>query len=220
VTGGLLVGQAAGRGRRPQAGGHGVEQAEPGHLGVELGRGPPGPFQLGQLGQELPELADVRAELGGDLGRRHRRAAPAARASTRAPPPLPGSGPRPPWLTSAGLGADLLGQARLADPGLAADEDQLALAAQGAVERGPELGPLGAAADEGHLVRVLGPHGQGRQGSGQLGMGDREDVLGPGQALEGMRPDLDQGGTVRELIGHQLGGRPRQQDLAALPERP
>ena len=51
-------------------------------------------------------------------------------------------------------------------------------------------------------------------------MGDREDVLGPGQALEGMRPDVDQGGTVRELLGHQLGGRPRQQDLAALPERP
>jgi hypothetical protein len=51
-------------------------------------------------------------------------------------------------------------------------------------------------------------------------MGDREDVLGPGQALEGMRPDVDQGGTVRELVGHQLGGRPRQQDLAALPERP
>jgi hypothetical protein len=197
VTGGLLVGQAAGRGRRPQAGGHGVEQAEPGHL---------------------------RVELGGDLGRRTAGAIGARRLPPGPvrgrPRPFPAAAPGHPGLPSAGLGADLLGQARLADPGLAADEDQLALAAQGAVERGPELGPLGAAADEGHLVRVLGPHGQGRQGSGQLGMGDREDVLGPGQALEGMRPDVDQGGTVRELIGHQLGGRPRQQDLAALPERP
>ena len=77
----------------------------------------------------------------------------------------------------------------------------------------PQLGLLALAADEGDPVGVLGPLGQGRWGRGQVGVGDGEDVLGPGQALEQVRADVDELGPVGQLVGDQLGGGPRQQDL-------
>jgi hypothetical protein len=51
-------------------------------------------------------------------------------------------------------------------------------------------------------------------------MGDREHVLGPGQPLQQVRADVDQAGALRELVGDQLGGGPRQQDLAAPAQGP
>jgi hypothetical protein len=35
-----------------------------------------------------------------------------------------------------------------------------------------------------------------------------------------MRAHVEEAGPVRQLVGHQLGRRPGQQDLPALPERP
>lgn len=216
--------QATWCGRRPQAGGHRVEQAEAGHLRVQLGGRPPGPSQMGQLGQELGQLGHLRAELGGDL---RRRAVGGVGAQRLAPGPVGGGAgpftaatPGHPSLPGPGLGAELLGDAGLADAGLTGDEHQLTLAAQGAVERGAKLHLFGASTDEGHPVGVLGALGQGRRGSGQVGMDDREDVLRPRQPLQQMRPDVDQAGAFRELVGDQLGRGPRQQDLAAPAKRP
>jgi hypothetical protein len=212
------------RGRRVQAGGHGVEQAEPGHLGIQLGGRPWRPLQVGQLGQELPQLGHLPSQLGGDL---RRWAAGGIRAQRLTPGPVGGCArpfaaapPRHPGLPRACLGAQLLGDAGLADPGLAGDERQPALAAEGAVEGGAELGSFGAPADQGDPVGVLGALGQDRRGSGQVGMHDREDVLGSREAPEKVRSDVDQGGPFRKLVDHQLGRRPGQQDLAAPTQRP
>lgn len=46
------------------------------------------------------------------------------------------------------------------------------------------------------------------------------DLLGPRQPLELVGAGIGQGRRGRQLVGHQLGGRPRQQDLAALRQRP
>jgi hypothetical protein len=206
--------QAAVRRRRPQAG--------PGHLGVQLGGRPRRPLQGGQLGQELAELGHLAAELGRDL---LRRAAGGIGAQRLAPRPVGGrrplaaAPPGHPGLPGARLGAELLGQAGLADPGLAGDQHQLALPTQGAVEGRAQLGPLDPAADEGDPVGVLGPLGQHRRGSDQVGMGDGEDVLGPRQPLQQVRADVDEPGPVGKLVGHQLGRGPRQQDLAASAQR-
>jgi hypothetical protein len=168
-----------------ERGGHGVEEAEPGHLGVERGRrqGPRGGHR--QLGHELAELGRVLAELG---GQRRGRAAGGQGAQRQSPRPVGGraltlvaAAPHHPDLAGPGVGGELLGDAGLADARLAGDEHELPLSAEGAVERGPQPGPLGVPADEGELVGMLGALRHRRRGSGELGMDQREDVLGPGQ---------------------------------------
>jgi hypothetical protein len=180
------------------------------------------PLQGGQLGQELPQLGHLPAELGRDLlgraagGIGPQRLAPGPVGGRR---PLAAAAPGHPRLPGARPGAELLGEAGLADAGLAGDQHQLALPTQGAVEGRAQLGPLDPAADEGDPVGVLGPLGQHRRGSGQVGMGDGEDVLGPRQPLQQVRADVDEPGPVGKLVGHQLGRGPRQQDLAASAQR-
>jgi hypothetical protein len=184
----------AGVGRRlAQRRGHGVEQAEAGHLRIERGVRRGG--GLRQRGQRRPP---------GPVGGRALALVAAA--------------PHHPDLPGPGLGGELLGDAGLADAGLAGDQHELPLPAEGAVERGPQQGPLGVAADEGHLVGMLGALRRHRRGRGQLGMGEREDVLGPGQPPQVVGAHVDQAGPVRELVGHQLGRGPGQQDLPALAE--
>jgi hypothetical protein len=188
----------AGVGRRfAQRRRHGVEQAEAGHLGVELGSRHRAGGGLRQLGQRRPP---------GPVGGR--------------PLGLVAAAPHHPDLPGPGLGGELLGDAGLADAGLAGDEHELPLPAEGAVERGTEPGPLGVAADQGDLVGMLGALRHHRRGSGQIGMHQREDVLGPGQPPQVVRAHVHQAGPVRQLVGHQLGRGPGQQHLPALPERP
>jgi hypothetical protein len=128
--------------------------------------------------------------------------------------------PDHPGLPGSRVGGELLGDAGLADAGLAADQHELTLPAERTVQRGVQRRPLGATADEGQPVGVLGALGDQRRRRGEVRVRQREDVLGPRQSLQRVRADVDQPGAVRELVGHQLGRRPRQQDLAALTERP
>jgi hypothetical protein len=46
-----------------------------------------------------------------------------------------------------------------------------------------------------------------------------EQLLGPPQILEPMGAELQQGGTVRQLVGHQGGRGGRQQHLASVTDR-
>jgi hypothetical protein len=132
---------------------------------------------------------------------------------------LPGTTPQDLPAIRLRLVRHLAGKPALADARLAGDQHELALPAERAVEGGAQPGSLGVAADEGHLVWMLGALGHRRRRGGEVGMDKRVHVLGSRQPLQVMRTDIEQSGPVRQLVGDQLGGGSGEQDLATSAQR-
>jgi hypothetical protein len=127
--------------------------------------------------------------------------------------------PQHPNPQGLGLGGEFLGEPGFADPSLAGHQQQPSLALQRAPQGGAEPAQLGLTADEGARGRSLGGRVEDRWRR-QVGMGQGDDLLGSRQPLELVGAGIGQGRGGRQLIGHQLRGRPRQQDLTALRQGP
>ena len=52
----------------------------------------------------------------------------------------------------------------------------------------------------------------------QVGVGQLVDLLGAAQVTHPVGAEVDQAGPGRQVVGHQVGGRPRDEDLAAVAE--
>jgi hypothetical protein len=124
------------------------------------------------------------------------------------------------------IGRMLLGkppdQGRLADAGLArhqGDEAARRRPGEDAVQRRVEPSQFGPPADE----RPRRERGGRRAKLGwraQVGMDQREDVLGSSQSLEAVVPDVGQVGPWWQLVSHEFGGPLREQDVTAVCQRP
>ena len=131
-----------------QEDGDGVEEREAGLLGLEVA-GLGQVEALAQLGRELGHPARPGAELGAQ--RSSSRSAATARTTCThgqkagAPPPSQPRAHATRWPSAAGALAERRGQARLADAGLAGEQDQAAVAGRRLLERGVQVGQLARA---------------------------------------------------------------------------
>src|SRR5262249_49318207 len=107
---------------------------------------------VAQLGQELAQLRRVAAKLGANRGRvavAHERAEDLRpRPERRRPAPVPAARPQDARATRLGDAGELVRQARLADPGLARDQRDVALADQRLLECVLERAELIVVADQ------------------------------------------------------------------------
>ena len=141
-------------GRRAlQEGGHGIEESETRSLGLELGRGR-------QIGEEIAELREEPGEVGGSLAKLGSETVRVGIAKIRPqrlhPGPvgggaarLPAAADQDPRAARSRLCDQLLGQAALADPGLADKQEQPAAACEGVIETADELSQLAVATHKG-----------------------------------------------------------------------
>jgi hypothetical protein len=210
--------------RTPQGAGHGVEEPEPGRLGVERGWRLQAGHHLGQLRQQLGHLGSPCPKLGPQGGSgtgggerpQQLYPGPVGRRSVA----LKAAAPHHPRRARPGPGDELLGDAGLADTGLARHEHQPTLPAQSVLQRGAKPVQFSLAADEHTLGANLGCRRKRCRQPADVGMHQREHVLRSRQALQPMPSDIGQLDPDRQLIRHQVSGRPRQQNLTSLGKRP
>ncbi len=197
----------------PEQGAGRLEQPEAGPLGVgcrgrrEVGDEP------AELGQDLGELPGARAERRGRQGRRVGEAAPQGldpRPVGRGAARLPAAPDEHARAAVARAGRGLLDEPALADPRLAPDEGDAAVAGEGGVERIAEEGELALAADEPAVRRG---RGGGRGGLGRVRRGRaggrrprrvEARVLGEDRLMEGAQP---RPGLDAELVDERRPGR-------------
>ncbi len=105
--------------------------------------------------------------------------------------------------------ADRLGEARLADAGLAADQDDLALALLGLLPQAEQQAKLVLASDQGGQAAAV------QRLEAALGAADREHAPGLDRLIEALEPVLAEIGVGEEAADQLVGGRGNH-DLAGL----
>jgi hypothetical protein len=116
-------------------------------------------------------------------------------------------------------GCKFLQQPRLADPWLAGDQHQAALAAKRSVQRRVQLRQLSVSANERPARGCRGRQTKLWRRS-QVGMHQRKNMLRSRQALQAVLPNIGQARPRWQLVGHQFGRPLRKQDMTTLSQRP
>ena len=165
--------------------------------------------QVGQFGQERRELGPLASELvaervGVDIahvGAQRLHPRPVRRRAAGLPA-APDADARP---AGPRMVRELVGQAALADPGLAGDEHEPPATGDRVVERAEQHAELALAADE-----SAGRGGRRRRGRVELGVLTQDRLLELAQLAAGLDPELVDERAARVLVGaERLGLAPR-----------
>ena len=122
-------------------------------------------------------------------------------------------------VTLGDLGRDLLREACLARAARSGERDQAIV-----VEESDDGDDVVEASDERRqrhrqVVRHRVERPQRRELGGEVGMGELPDVLGTGEVLQAMHPEIDERHVVAEVVDHQVACRRRDHHLAAVRDR-